>query len=482
MKAVWFGYALGATVCFLFAVIAAANVWPPMDGDGAMLFPSAVELARGNGFVNTPWVSPMNDTIDGPGGRRHISHGFLSQLLIGLAASLTGGDSPQCVTWSYIVVFLAAVVGGLALLSWRPAQIAPGLSGGLLGFLSVTGFFSLAFAWFGRVEPMVMLWVGCALLGLRFLPGMGAIFVCGAALGLMAWTSPMSAILGALLLGICMLLRQGMLSVGSVVLLVAGGVTATALSFAVYPYTLNEWIGGTIRHSRIHFDHPAFQGLLHTWVTRPHAPLLVITIGLLMLGSLLALPRLTIGMVRWRKSLFVICCLLFAVAVFRLTVVRGEAVYNIIPFLPVFAATALHGGRGFPGAVLLIAALVFPAVGLARSSVLLGSQVANGPRFEEVRQAITERVDEGLLVSKGLWLAVPELGRVEYGRPGFGRGEPRWFIDQQLATGRPSPATYPGYSLVLDRFSGPVKVFGLPISRAPTGWQYALYEKALAED
>jgi hypothetical protein len=36
---------------------------------------------------------------------------------------------------------------------------------------------------------------------------------------------------------------------------------------------------------------------------------------------------------------------------------------------------------------------------------------------------------------------------------------------------------YSGYRLVQDRFSGPVKVFGFPISRAPTGWQYALYEK-----
>jgi hypothetical protein len=87
---------------------------------------------------------------------------------------------------------------------------------------------------------------------------------------------------------------------------------------------------------------------------------------------------------------------------------------------------------------------------------------------------------DGILVSKGLWLAVPELGRVTYGRPGYGCAEPRWFIDQQVATGRAAPVEYSGYRLVDDRFTGPVRIFGFPISRAPTGWQYALYEKVPA--
>jgi hypothetical protein len=419
----------------------------------------------------------MNDTIDGPGGRRHISHGFLSQLLIGLAASVTGGDAPQCVAWSYAVLFLAAAVGGLAVLSWRPIQIGSGLSGGLLGFLSVTGFFALAFAWFGRVEPMVMLWASCAILALRTLPSMLALFIGGAALGLIAWTSPISAVLGTMLLAIYMLVRPDVLRAGPIALVMAGGVVATAVSLSIYPYTLNEWIGGTIRHSRIHFDHPAFQGLMQTWVARPHIPLLVVTVGLLTWGALLALLKLTSGMVRWRRALVAICVLLFAVAMFRLTVVRGEAAYNIVPLLPVFAAAALHGARISAIPLALIVALALPTAGLARSSVLFASQAANGPGFEEVREAIAERVDEGILVSKGLWLAVPELERVSYGRPEFVQQRPRWFIDQQLATGRTSPLAYSGYRLVQDRFSGPVKVFGFPISRAPTGWQYALYEK-----
>lgn len=482
MKAVWLGYTVGAILCAVFALVAAREVWPPMDGDGAMLFPSAVESARGNGLVNTPWVAPMNDTIDGPGGRRHISHGFLNQLLVGMAASVTGGDAAQCVAWSHFVVLLAAATCGAGVLSWRSARGHSSPVDFALGFLSVTAFFALAFAWFGRAEPLVMVWVGAAILALRFLPADAALLSCGIFLGLSAWTSPMSAIIGALLLGVFMVARPIGPNCREIALVAAGGLIATVASFTIYPYTLPEWIGGTIRHSRIHFDHPSFQGLMQSWIARPHMPLLVVTFGLLAAGAFMQMTRSLQGADRWRKALAVVGCLVLAFVLFRLTVVRGEAVYNVAAVLPVLAAAAAHGLRGFVGPTLLSLALLLPTLGLARTSALLASQVRTGPAYEDIRGIIAEKMPDGLIVSKGLWLAVPDFGRVTFGRPDFARARPQWFIDQQLATGRAEPRDYSGYRLVEDKFSGPVRIFGFPVSRAPTGWQYALYQKIPSGD
>lgn len=477
MKAVWLGYTSGAILCAVFALVAAREVWPPMDGDGAMLFPPAVELARGNGLVNTPWVPPMNDTIDGPGGRRHISHGFLNQLLVGMAAAVTGGDAVQCVAWSHFIVLLAAATCAAGVLSWRSARSHPSAADFALGFLSVTAFFALAFAWFGRAEPLVMVWVGAATLALRFLPANAALLSCGIFLGLTAWTSPMSALIGALLLGVFMVLRPIGPNWREIALVAAGGLIATVASFAIYPYTLPEWIGGTIRHSRIHFDHPSFQGLMQSWIARPHVPLLVVTFGLLATGAFVQMTKSLQGADRWRKALAVVGCLVLAFVLFRLTVVRGEAVYNVAAVLPVLAVAAAHGLRGLAGSLVLLLAFLLPTLGLARTSVLLVAQVRNGPAYDAVRGVIAEKIPDGLILSKGLWLAVPDLGSVAFGRPDFARTQPQWFIDQQLATGRVEPKQYSGYRLVEDKFSGPVRIFGFPISRAPTGWQYALYQR-----
>ncbi|MEX1049615.1 MAG: hypothetical protein WED15_08810 [Akkermansiaceae bacterium] len=103
--ACWWGFGVRSVCCAIFALFGAINFWPPLGGDAPAYFAPAVEMARGNNFENTVWLAPLNDSIDGAGGRRYIYHGFLHPLLVGLAARLTGTDASGCVAAAYVVLF-----------------------------------------------------------------------------------------------------------------------------------------------------------------------------------------------------------------------------------------------------------------------------------------------------------------------------------------------------------------------------------------
>jgi len=480
-SALWLGYLAGTILCVAFAAVAATQVWPPMDGDSAMLFPAAVELARGNGFVNTPWIPPLNDSIDGPGGRRYISHGFLNPLLVGLAARATGGDAPAAVAWLYVVVAVAALLSAFAMIVWWRDAVSAGRFIQLaVGFLAVVAMFAIAFKWFGRMESLAMIWVSLAILAWRFLHGWPMFGVCGACVGLLAFTSPVCGVVGLLILLVAMLLGRQPLTIHRLIALGAGGVFAAAASLLIYPYPLRDWIGGTIRHSRIHFDHPSFQGFAATWLASPHFPLMIVSLGLLAALATPPVVRLIRDAPIWRRVVAGAGLGLIAFVMFRLIFVRSEAAYNAVPWFPLLGALSMVGLKRRPAVAALLLALLLPAAGLFRSASLLASQTGSGSTYAEVRNVISQHVGEGLLVSNGLWLAVPDLAMVEYGRPWPGQPGPRWFLDQQLASGKSAPPSYPGYRLVTDRFSPGVKLLGFPLSRTPTGWQYALYERTNA--
>ena len=121
-RGAWLGLAAGAACCVVFAIFGTLNVWPPMDGDAPAYFAAAVELSRGNAFENTVWLPPLDDSIDGPGGRRFIYHGFLHPLVVGTFGKVTGADAVGCVAAAYAVLWLAAVAAGSAVVaSWRGA-------------------------------------------------------------------------------------------------------------------------------------------------------------------------------------------------------------------------------------------------------------------------------------------------------------------------------------------------------------------------
>lgn len=92
---------LGLLICILFSIGGARMTWPPLDGDAPAYFSPAVEFSLGRGLTNPTWLPPLNDSIDGPNGRRYIYHGFVYPLLIGWLGELAGAVPrrawPRCI-------------------------------------------------------------------------------------------------------------------------------------------------------------------------------------------------------------------------------------------------------------------------------------------------------------------------------------------------------------------------------------------------
>jgi hypothetical protein len=214
-------------------------------------------------------------------------------------------------------------------------------------------------------------------------------------------------------------------------------------------------------------------------LTRPHLPLLFVTFAIL---TGLALWRV----VAMRRRVPVVSAmiggaslLIFAFILFRTAFVKSEAAYNAVVWLPLFAAVAVPWMTCRVLWFALLMALSLPVLGLSRSALLLWHQAGTGPSYAEARAVAQRHLGEGLAVAPGLFLASPDLRNTRFGRgDGFlDATGPAWFLDQQVATGRTEPRQHDGYDLVENRFGSAVKIFGIPISRAPTGWQYALYER-----
>ena len=118
-------------------------------------------------------------------------------------------------------------------------------------------------------------------------------------------------------------------------------------------------------------------------------------------------------------------------------------------------------------------------LGLARSGLILGHQFTEEAiSFHNVRLVIEKKIKEGVEVSPGLFLAVPDPRLVTFaGGQSRKRVFPLWRIEQQAYKGVQNPPDVSGYRLTENKFGGPIRIFGLPISRTPGGWEYALYRR-----
>jgi len=86
--------------------------------------------------------------------------------------------------------------------------------------------------------------------------------------------------------------------------------------------------------------------------------------------------------------------------------------------------------------------------------------------------------EQGVEVSSGLFLAVPDPWLVSFtGANLTSETLPKWRIEQQTYRGAQSPPSFAGYELVENRFGRGVKILGVPVSRTPGGWEYAVFRR-----
>ena len=466
-------FVVSLTACALVCVRGAGALWPVIDGDGPAYFPPAVEWSLHRPLTNPVWPPPLNDSLDGPGGRRYIYHGFTYALVVGAIGRAFGGGPAATVRAAYLVHWMAAGLTAAAVLAWIESGSWLAL---WLALLLPPSMLALSLAWHGRVEPLAMAIIGLVCLARRFAATSLADAIAGAACGLLVFTSPALGLLSASLL-LALVIKSPMRRVALQLRhLVLGAAAGSALALWAYPYPIGVWIGGVRRHAQLNLSLPLGQGFVPTWITRLELPLLILTVSGVALAAVPALSQMVRGFSRARRVLFGVAILAFAVGLFRIALVKTEASYNATVWIPLGACLAVSSDRRWARA-LVASVLVFPALGMLRSTVLLAAQSRPGvASFADVQARIRQVTPFGCAISPGLWLAADEPARLQL----VGRDviSARFQVRQQADTGLSHPISLPGYRLIEDRFSPPVTLLGVPLSRGGGGWGFAVYERS----
>ena len=183
----WRWFSMGLFLCLLFAIEASRQVWPPLDGGGAILFPPAVEISLGRDLKNPVWVWPLNESIDGAGGRRLVYYGFLYQMAVGEISAIFGSGPIACMWVLHGLNWLAAAICSFGILVWIPigTPLRPAIS-----FILPMQNIVLLEAWPGRPEPIAMLLIGGGLLICRKCGPSVSMVVCWGIVPLFFFASP----------------------------------------------------------------------------------------------------------------------------------------------------------------------------------------------------------------------------------------------------------------------------------------------------
>lgn len=472
------GLAWGVFFCALFSSAAIIKVWPPLDGDAPAYFPSALEISEGRPLKTPVWLSPYPSTLEPFKENRFVGHGFVYQMVVGGIGWLFGGGARATVAGMYLLNLAASYLVGRGLLLWAPDALRSSfLAGAVIGI----AHFALCMAWPGRMEPGVFFLMGLALMAAKpdtkrswfFL---GAITAC---LGLV---SPVYGAGGGLLLGIRIFLGDGKSPATAAMYASGGGLFAVCLAFLVYPYPITAWVSGVLTSSSGVLSRQVGQGFINTWVKNHSLPGLILIyavyggVVLLAIGDLLQKRK---NLKILGKSLCVTFTVLFVVFIFRMAVAKSEAAYNAIGWIPLLLAVLYSTQRNIRFLLFATWLLGLPILGLIRGGVILANQfTGEAVGFEELQSEIQSKQKQGVLVTPVFFLACVDPWNVEFDDTREKRGpKPRWFIDKQINRGIESPLRYPGFRLVKNRFGPAIKFLGVPVTRTPGGWNYAVYQK-----
>ena len=192
-------YLSGGLLALAFSTLASFKSWPLPDGDSPFFVVPAIEISESRGLVNPVWIFPLDESVDGLGGRRYTYHGFLYPLLVGRLGAILGGGGAACLTSIHFFNLVAALISAAGVLAWSAGS---GFGHRAICFALPLAFFSLSEAMMGRPEPIAFFYLGLALLAAKHsttskLYG----FLCFLGV-LLFFSSPALGVLGGVLLGL----------------------------------------------------------------------------------------------------------------------------------------------------------------------------------------------------------------------------------------------------------------------------------------
>ena len=243
-----------------FSFLASFKSWPLLDGDAPFFVVPALEFSEGRGLVNPIWIPPLDESVDGVGGRRYIYYGFLYPLLIGRLGAILVGGGAACLTSIHWFNLVAALVSAAGVSAFARGS---GIDRKVFFFV-LPLFFALCEAVMGRPEPIVIFLLGCALLAGKNIP-CPKLSSLWCFLGvLLFFSSPGLGVLGGVLLLLARL-RDKQPPCLSDAVWAAGGILVGLLFCAwVYPYPLMDCFHGVKKYGQNVLLQPAWQGFVPT--------------------------------------------------------------------------------------------------------------------------------------------------------------------------------------------------------------------------
>lgn len=481
---------LTAMIAVLLTALALLGLWRfeaqlrPLDGDAVCFVPTALSLARHEGWQN-PLYRPA-EVADASAPKRFIWHGVVAPWLWAkFSSAATYAGVREGAIW---VSWLGLVLLGIALVR---RQVRASLVGTVLTALTMAG--SASYFWHsGRPESVAATVVAATLLLLPRRCSHLWMIIAGMSLGVLAATTPAAAALLVPWVIIAVLyadlpVTQKLMGIALISLLSAG---LAALLISSTGCSLTLWLKSMALHSKNVVWSRSDTSLKPYWIAAPERPFLIGTV--LCLTASLGVARVVkLPADRMMRAGVVLCLVVFAALAWKTTIKPSPCVYNLFPLLVVLAAVAAQSAmsawdhaRRLP-ALLLIIGLAFPIGGLVRQAVVLRVASQQGMTVQAARERLGADLAELKLTHQpvGLTNGLFELhdGQVP-GSPKFQMisdpdAPPAGVrLVQQANSGLRTPPAVPGFTLLLNRFDDTVPtVAGLPLARTTGSFTYALF-------
>lgn len=475
-------------------VVFARHLFPVPDGDAVAYLPPMVAWAREEGLVNRAWDKAV--AFDPAHEGRFVYHGFLYVMLAGSLAP--SGDYRGVVAVLALVTALTLAASFVLLMCTSRLGPTVGQDPALvLVPLALLGLSSSFVGLLYRPETLAtaILVVAATLfatLPLRWHPVVAAV-----ALGLLAATYPVGAVLAAGLFAVytCARLRP-LAALGALGLAAGGSMLVFAAAFAlVYPFPFRDFLAGVANHAAV--------AIVPGGSTATQWQYWVVSARNAMYGPLYVAAVLGGLAIAWRDrhvlawpggTALAIVATLGLVYYFALRVPTRN--YTILIFAPFVYAGLFYAHRRAAAGVASATvrrALTFgvtlltlaTTVGFLRTVCVFPSFLRDARSYADARASLAalRRTTGGTVaVTSGLFALTEDYRnlRVFKGDP---PPEAAVAVVQQANTGRKTPPELAGFTLVEDGYSGATpRLFALRIANTPSGYDYAVYRRRTDQD
>lgn len=465
--------------------------YKPLDGDAVCFVPVARNIASGRGWVNE-FYHPK--AVADPGHpERYVWHGFLAPRLWALAAP--SEDFKGVRQGGIILSALGLAFSGLVLLrAMHGTTLRPGLR--MLTITLCLGGVAPFIAHDGRPEAVAVVLSAAFLALLPRKVGPMSDVILGVGLGLMAATSPASALILFFPLVVYLLISSQNPILLARRLVTTGVVAALAIMLVVLTSgsSLGEWLRGMQLHSKDVVWSRSQGGWSEYWLTAAGKPLLLGFVCCLGIATVLLIRREG-GLPKWK---WIICggsALGFCLLVYLLALKIAPNHYNLSVMLAMgwiicfahLVRSKTDRLRTKAAFVMLVGASLLMILGTMRIATISYQASKDGLSRSQARILLARDLNEiagseRVLLTPGLFeladTSALKMKSVEV-RPIFllqTTHNDEIVVHQQANTGSNQVPQINGLNLMADRFSSSTPHFGsIRLGNTTGSYSYAIY-------